>query len=814
MRQMVWHDVKLAWRSMWRVPRFSAAVLLILALGIGANTAVFSLVRGVLLRPLPYHEPDRLVRISEEHAGAVAAMPFSLLTHFTYHAWRQEPRTLEGLAAYSPRQFVIDGERARAPGAAVSPNLFPLLRAVPAAGRLLRDDDAADGAEPVVVVGDGFARERFSRPQRAVGARLTIDGLAHTVVGVMPADFAFPDRRARLWTPYAVPPIGADPTAERIRLFSAVGRLHPGVTPAQAAAEGTAVARAAPRNQQVSDLVFGSGGELVVRARTLLDEMTATVRPALLVFLAGVGLLLLIACANVANLALSRGLERRRDLAIRTALGARRGRLLAQLLTESLVLSLAGGVLGVAFGWLLIGALPAVVPERFPRLDDVRLDLGVVLFAFGLSSLAGLVAGILPAVRGARADLLPALREESGATTGTRVRRLGSALLVAEAALAVVLLVAAGLLAHSFVRLVNVDAGYEPAHVLTARVQLPGPAHTGERIAQLLGPLLEHLRALPGVVAAGAGNMAPFGGSTAVMRFNVPATSGDAEPVVGRALAHTVTPGYAEALGLRLREGRLFAPGDVGAAGLPLIVNEEFVRSYLNDGQPVVGRLLPGLPGSDVVPEIVGVVGNVFKDGLDRGPQPELYRLPADGLALGGEVTVVVRTRDDPVAVVPALRAAAANVDREAVLDPVATLTSQVDRSVSEPRFAMLVVALFASLAVLLAAAGLYAVLSHAVARHRREMGIRLALGAGRADIVRLVMRRGLGVALVGMVVGLVVSVGVAQAMRGLLFGVEPLDVRVFLLAPLPLLGVAALASLVPARRAASADPSEVLRAE
>lgn len=812
MRHLVWHDLELAWRTMWRARRFSAAVLALLALGIGANTAVFTLVRGVLLRPLPYWEPDRLVRVSEEHAGARAAMPFTLLTHFTYHAWRHDARTLEGLAAYTQRQFVIEGESARLPGAAVSPGLFHLLRAVPAAGRPLRDDDAVEGAEPVVVVGHAFANERFGSRHQAIGARLTIDGLAHTVVGVMPPDFVFPDRRARLWTPYAVPPVGADPAADGIRLFSAVGRLTPGFSAEQAAAEGTAVARAAPRNQQVSDLVFGAGGELVVRVRTVLDEMTAPVRQALLVFLGGVGLLLLIACANVANLSLSRGLERRRDLAIQTALGARRGRLLAQLLTESLVLAVTGGVLGLGVGWVLLRALPAVVPERFPRLDDVRLDLGVVAFTFVLSTIAGLVAGIVPAVRGARTDVMSALREESGATTGTRLRRLGSALLVFEAALAVVLLVAAGLLGRSFVRLVSVDAGYEPTHVLTARVQLPGPAHTGERIAQLLGPLLDHLRTLPGVVAAGAGNMAPFGGSTAVMRFNLPAPSSGAEPIVGRALAHTVTPGYAEALGIRLRAGRLFEPADVGAAGLPLLVSEEFVRSYLDDGQPAVGRLLPSLPGSDAVPEIVGVVGNVLKDGLDRGPQPELYRLPPGGLALRGEVALVVRTTGDPVAIVPALRAAAANVDPEAVLDPVATLASQVERSVSEPRFAMLVVGLFAGLAALLAAAGLHAVLSHAVARHRREMGIRLALGAQRTDIVRLVMLRGLGVAVVGMVLGLLVSVGVARLMQGLLFGVEPLDPWAFVLAPLPLLAVALVATLVPARRAAVTDPADALR--
>ncbi len=812
MRDGIWQDVRLAWRLMGRQKAFSAAALLTLALGIGANTAIFSIVHGVLLRPLPYPEPDRLVQVSEAHPGAHAPIAAPLFSHFTYNAWRQAPTTVEDVGGFTNRAYIVEGAAGRVRGAALTPQIFGLLRSTPLAGRLLDEQDAVEGAEPVVVLSHGFWQERYGGDPAVVGRVLDLDAQAHTIVGIMPAGFYFPERQQRLWTAYRVPPSAE---VQGIALFGAIARLRPGVTPEQAAAEATGVARGAERNEMIANLVFGVGGPVAVSARTLLDQMTADVRPALVLLLAAVGLVLLIACANVANLFLSRGAARQREIAIRAAVGAGSGRLARQLLTESLTYAVVGGALGLGFGWALTRLLPALAPQGFPRLDDVAVDVRVMAFAAIVSIVAGLLAGVVPAWRGARPDLVPALRESAGASGGPRARRVRAALLVVEAALAVVLIVGAGLLARSFVALIQVDAGYDPDNVLTAQLRVPGPAgETAERVGGILEPLLERLRATPGVEAAGATNMAPLGSSTSIMGFNI--REGDGEEREARALAYVVTPGYAEALQLRLKQGRLLTASDASPSR-PVVVNEEFVRTYLNDGRPVVGRslTLPAPPGEPTVEtEIVGVVANVLKDGFDRRPQPEIYQLPRSGARYAGDVSLVLKTTGDPTALVPTLRAMLDEIDGRAVLDPVATLASQVDRSVSEPRFAALVLLSFAGLALVLAATGLYGVLSHAVIQRRREMGVRLAIGATRRDIVRLIVRHGLGVTALGLAIGLLAAVVVTRLMTGLLFGVEPLDAVSFTVAPLLLLFVSLVACLLPALRAARTDPVEALRNE
>ncbi|MDP1568801.1 MAG: ABC transporter permease [Vicinamibacterales bacterium] len=813
MFETLWQDIRLTWRMMARQKAFSAAALLTLALGIGANTAIFSIVHGVLLRPLPYPEPDRLVQVSEAHPGANAPIAAPLFSHFTYNAWREAPTTVEDVGGFTNRAYIVEGAAGRVRGAALTPQIFGLLRATPLAGRLLDERDAAAGAEPVVVLSHGYWQERYGGDPAVVGRVIDLDTEAHTIVGIMPAGFYFPERQHRLWTAYRVPP-SAD--VQGIALFGAIARLRPGVTPEQAAAEATGVARGAERNEMIANLVFGVGGPVAVSARTLLDQMTAGVRPALVLLLAAVGLVLLIACANVANLFLSRGAARRREIAIRAAVGAGSGRLARQLLTESLTYAVVGGALGLGLGWALTRLLPALAPQGFPRLDDVAVDVRVMAFAAIVSIVAGLLAGVVPAWRGARPDLVPALRESAGASGGPRARRVRAALLVAEAALAVVLIVGAALLARSFVALVQVDAGYDPDNVLTARLHVPGPA-TGraDRVGSILEPLLERLRATPGVEAAGATNMAPLGGSTAIMGFNI--RGGDGEEREARALAYVVTPGYAEALSLRLRDGRLFTAGDLGGGGRTMLVNEEFVRTYLIDGRPVVGRTItlpgpPEEPAADV--EIVGVVANVLKDGFDRRPQAEIYQLPRSGARYAGDVSVVLKTTGDPTALAPTVRAILGEIDRQAVLDPVATLASQVDRSVSEPRFAALVLLAFAGLALVLAATGLYGVLSHTVVQRRREMGVRLAIGATRSDIVRLIVGQGLGVTALGLGLGLVAAIGTTRLMEGLLFGITPLDTVAFAAAPALLFAVSLVACLLPALRAAATDPVEALRSE
>ncbi len=806
-----WQDVRLALRTLRQQKALSLAALLSLALGLGANTALFSVAYGVLARPLPYPGADRLVRLAEVHPGATAAFRGSLLTDHTYDAWSPHATTVEGIAAFS-RGTVVDtsGDRAvRVATASVSPSLFRLLRARPAAGRLLVADDAREGVAPVAVISDGLCRERFGGdPSAALGGTLILDGVAHRIVGVAAPGFYFPDREVRLWTPYAMPPAGE---GNSVRFFGAIARLRPGVSPAQAAAEGTAAARSV-KQPPIVDAIFGKGGPVEVRVHTLLEEMTGRVRPALLVLSVGVGFVLLICCANVANLLLSRGVARSRELAVRTALGAGRYRVVRQVMIEALVLSGLGGLLGLGLCSGLLAALPRLAPADFPRLDAVRLDGRVLAFAILATLATALLAGLLPALRAARRDPLPALRDGTGGATGARSMRLGGGLLVAEAALSVMLLVGAGLLIRSYTELMAVDPGYDPGHVLVAQVDLGGQSET-EGNRQLALDLVDRMDGLPGVEAAGVANMAPLGNATAVRQFTLPASVTGGQPVTARAISYAVSPGYAEALSLRLVAGRLFVPEDLSAGVRPMLVNEEFVRSYLNDGRPVVGRRFEeGDDEEHARPtEIVGVVGNVLHDGLDGEARSAVYTLPRPKMPAW--FFLVVRTAGDPGAVIPALRSVAAEVAPAAGLD-VATLASRVSASVSQPRFAAATLASLAFLALALAATGLFGVLSYNVARRRREMGVRGALGADRGAIVALVLRQGLLVTAAGLVLGLGGAAALARLLASLLFGVTPFDAVAFAAAPVVLLAVALVACLLPAWRAASVPPTEALRAE
>ena len=821
-------DVRQAVRSLSRQKGFTTAALVSLALGIGANTALFSVSYGVLLRPLPYADPDRLVRLFELHPGANAPVR-TMLSNLTFHAWNDGARTLEGLAAYSGSTHLdtSGGETVRIAGTAVSPALFTLLGTRPAMGRLLQPGDAAPGAEPVVVLSDGFWRERFGGDASAIGRWLTLDGQPRTIVGIAPADFYFPSRDSRLWTPYGVPRGSTDPGRQSIAVLLALGRLRPGVTPAQAAAEGTAAARGVVR-PPLAETIFGKGGPVEVRADILLDGMTSHVRPALIVLMGGVGCVLLICCANVSNLLLSRGVARQRELAVRCALGASHGRLVRQLLTESLVLGVSGGIVGLALAAALLRAFPFLAPANFPRLQDVQVDVRAFTFATLASIAAGLLSGLMPALRSARMDLLPALRDGVGASSSARTLRLGGALLVAEAALAVVLLVGAGLLVRSFFSLIAVDPGYDASGVLQARVFLPGAKRPPEATHAFVEALLDRLRATPGVVAAGAGNMAPMVGNTSLTQFTLPAPGAEGGSLTARAVSYAVTPGYAEALSLRLHQGRLLRAADLASGIRNMLVNEEFARTYLNDGKPILGRRYEGLYGvPGVTSEIVGVVGSVLKNGLDAKPQSEIFLLPGQGSGqapqagpwrprdpgLPSEFCVVVRTAREPGRIAPALRALVAQLEPMAALD-VATLESRVSASVSQQRFAATLLAAFALLALTLAATGLYGVLSYNVSQRRRELGVRAALGASRRDLVSLVLRQGLAVTGLGLAVGIAGAAALTQLLEKLLFGVAPLDAAAFATAPVVLLAVALVACLVPACRAAAVAPTEALRCE
>ena len=813
-------DLGYALVTLRRTPGLTLTVLATLALGVGATTAVFTVVHGVLLEPLPYRDSARLVRLWEEHPGGQSPAGNRWLSLRTRRAWRDRSLTLEDAGAYGSFDYLVRQpglEPARLHGATVSPSVFRLLRVTPAIGRFFVDGEDAAGAPAVVVLSDRVWRERFAADPATVGRTLEIDGRQRTIVGIARHDLAFPNPRVQFWIPATIP-ADAD-GSNRTVVFTTLGRLRPGTTLEQAEAEGTAAARSVPRPPS-TDFFFGRGGAVVVRARPLLDDLTLTIRPAMLVLASAVALVLFISCANIANLLLSRGAARQRELAIRVALGSSRARLVRQLLTESLVLSVAGGALGLALAWMLIRLLPLAAPARFPRLDAITVDGTTLLFGLTASLVAAVVSGLVPALRSTRVDLFQAFRSGGGSVSASAIaphtRRLRLGLLIVEAAFAVVLTVGALLLAQSFLRLTRVDAGYDADQVEVMRVQLPEGNALEARSDALIVRLLERVRAAPGVTWAGAANMLPLMPMTAVTGVRLPEAIGGGKPTSGRVLSYVVTPGYAEAMQLRLKEGRFFEERDVASGVRATIVNQEFVRQFLAGPRAVGVRLGPIYEGEYAAEtEIIGVVGDVLKDGNDATRQPEMYFVHGSRThRIVGFPTFVVRGSASHAELAATLRGLVREIDSGTAIDGVTPLRTLVSASWAQPRFAASVVSGFAVLAVGLAGIGLYGALSYSVAQRRRELGVRAALGATRGALVRLVLREGVSVTLAGVVLGIVAASVLTRLMTTMLFGTSPLDALSFALGPALLIIVGIAASFVPALRATSIDPARVLRGE
>ena len=807
-------DVRYALVMLRRERGVAIAAILTLALGIGGTTAVFCIAYGVLWRPLPYAASDRLVRVWEEHPGGVSPAGNRWLSSHTYAVWKERSATLTGLGGYSILDYAIafDDGAVKMFGSRVSPSVFAMLGATPAEGRFFHAAEGRPGSNPVVILSHALWRDRFMSDPRVLGHVLSIDGEAHTIVGIAKARFNFPDGRVRFWIPYALDGVAS---SDRTIAFTSLGRLQPRASPEQAEAEGTAAARSAARHPLV-EFFFGKGGPVVVHVRPLVDDMTVNVRPPLVVLLAAVCLVLLIACANVANLMLVRGVSRRRELAVRMALGGSRGRIFRQLLTESVVLAGVGGFLGLLLAWWIVKIIPAAAPASLPRLDELSLDPFVVAFCLVTTIASVIVSGVLPAVRGARQIESGVLRDDLRTSSqGRRTHRLNAAVMLAESAFSTILVIGAGLLIHSFVRLIQVDPGYAPDRVLTASIELPRGA-TAVRTEQFVDALLSRLRARPDVVSAGGGNMIPLMSRSAVGAFTLPAQIAGNKPASGRALIYTVTAGYMETLGIRLREGRLFNHLDGHDGPRLVLVNQEFVRRHVA-ASPVAGTRIRGFLTRDdqLETEIIGVVGNVLKDGNDREPQPEIY-FPhgTDNQAMIGAVQLVARTTGSPSALGLELRSIVRELEPAAVTDRVEPLTAAIAASVEQPRFAATVLAGFAALGLLLAAIGLHGVLSYGVSNRRRELGVRAALGAEPSALVRLVLRDGLIVTLAGTALGLFAAAILAKSARALLFGVQPMDPVSFAVGPAVLMIVAIVACLRPAAQAASTDPASILRGE
>jgi putative ABC transport system permease protein len=807
-------DLKYAARLLRRRPAVTLVAILTIALGIGATTVLFSATYGVLMKPLPWPDADRLVRLAETRGGR--APRFGAFTNALYLTWRDQSATLDGLAAWSVRTVTMaSGDNTdRVSMSAASANLLPMLGARVSTGRLLGPQDEAPGAEHVVVLSAALWRDRFGSSAAAVGTRLHVDGQPYRIVGVLEPQFVFLDRDVRMWTAFVVPPASGN----YLSLFNAVGRLRPGVTPAQAAAEGRARGRVAPDSGLTTTAIFGGPGDIDVSVVPLLDAMTVDVRRALLILLAAVVLLMITATANIASLQLARAAARRRELAVRAALGAGAARLAGQLLVENLFISAVGGLVGLGLAAALHRALPSILPADFPRAADIGIDAAVLGFAFAVSMIAGVAFGVLPALGARRLDLAQSLAENATAPVGGRLRlrtsRTRALIIAGQVAIACVLLVCGTLLVRSFTALMHADRGYDPSGVLTARVAMPGPIYTAESRLALVDQMLARLAATPAVTDAAFASEMPLRPSGSTSAFTLRSSQAGGGTIAVQASPRIVSPRAFSAMGMRIIAGRGFTDADTASSQPVVIVNRTFARRYLGDS-PVGARLPMGVGYQDGVEGVVaGVVEDTRSLTAVDPPQPEMYfsyrqfkgRLPV------AVVTLVVRTNGDPAALASALRTVIREADPGLVAEAVRTMEDSLRLGLARPRLYAVLLAGFAVCALLIAGVGLFGVLSYTVAQRSREIAVRSALGASPQAVVRLVVRQGLTVTVAGIATGLAASLILTDTLSKFLFGVTPRDPLTFLLVPVLLVVVAGVACFVPARRAAAVDPVSVLR--
>ncbi len=807
----LWNDLRHAARTLGRSPGFTAAAALTLALGIGANAAVWSVVHAVLLRPLPYPHPERLVLLWE-NAPQVARTSFSAPDFLDYRERlaRQDRRgPFAGLAAFNSSGVQLDGENGpeRIRGCTASEGFFPLLGARPALGRTFLAEDHRPGAPPVIVLTDGLWRRRFGADPRIVGRALPVNGRSATVVGVLPPGFRFSIpgflNPVEVWTPLALSP-GGDRGGRSLRVL---GRLRPGVAPARAGEELAATAALLARQYPATNDGVG------VRLVPLHEQIAGGSRRALVVLLAAVGLVLLTACANVANLLLARAAARRREIAVRSALGAGRWRLLSQLLAESLLLAALGGALGLLFAAWGLDLLVPLGGAELPRADEIGFDGSTLAFAGGAVLLTALLFGLAPALHVARQGPGEGLRDGERGGSGVGRQRARRALAVAEVALALVLSTGAGLLIRSFLGLLDTQPGFEPRGVLTAAVSLPkwkyreGPAR-----AAAVAELVARAAALPGVRAAGAIDDLPLDGDRDANSYTV---FGQTEVKnLPEAEVRSITPGYFAAMGIPLRAGRAFTAADSGQVPAVAVVNQALARRSFPGVDPLGKRL--SFDGKEWL-TIVGLAGDVRDLALDAPAEPEIYlphaQAPSAGMTLvlaGGAAGS--SEAGTATGLANAVRQAARTVDRDLVVVRAEPMTGVIGAALAERRFHVLLLGLFAAAAFALAAIGVYGVVSSGVAERTREIGIRVALGAGRGDVLRMVLGQGATLAAAGVAIGTASALALTRLLAGLLYGVGAADPATFAAAALLLASVTLLASLLPATRAANLDPVLALK--
>src|SRR5215470_16603451 len=809
---MILQDLRFALRMLRKNPAFTLVAALTLALGIGANSAIFSVVNAVLLQPLPYHEPDRLLFLSglNRETGANG-----ILMSFTkYSQIKQDSHTLESLASFYTETVSLQAERepeAINAGHA-SHDFFQALAVWPARGRGFLPQEDAPGAAPVAIISDGFWHSHFAADPTALGRTLTLDGRSVIIVGILPASFTlplvYPD--PDVWLAGISEPSFVRP--EQVRTgagyLSLIGRLRPGQTVASARAELDTID--AHYRAQFSGFVDAQ--KLGVSTVSLEESLVGPLRPGLAVLLCAVGFLLLIACANVANLLLARATSREREMALRKALGASSGRLVAQLISESVLLSLLGGVFGVALASGLLPAVRAFSPGAIPRLAQTRLDSRVLLFAILLSFVTGLLFGIVPALHAAAGQLHETLKEGArGSSQGGSFGKVRSALVIAEMAVALVLMTGAGLLMQSFSRLMKVNPGFSYDHRMTFAINLPPHRYTQpDQQSQFYRQLLERVRTLPGVDSAGVTSYIPLAGPVRFVHFCAECMVCQGigkDPIIA---LRQVSPGYFDAVRTPLLQGRVFTERDTASTTPVAVVNQTVATRYWPGMNPI-GRHIAN--SRDMIQrEVVGVVSDVKFSALSVANSEEMY-LPLEQVPWPS-TTLIVHSAGDRQALVSGVRAKFAEVDPNLPVSSVATMESIVATSVAQPRVLSQFVGVFAGFALLLAAVGIYGVMAYSVAARTQEVGIRMSLGAEARDIVKLVLGQGMRLALVGAAIGLVASFLLTRLIATLLFGVNATDPVAFSLAAAVLVATALLACFLPAHRATRVDPMEVLRSE
>jgi putative ABC transport system permease protein len=802
-----WQDVRFAVRMLRKNWSLTLIVIVVLALGIGANTAIFSVVNAALLRPLPYTDPDKLVRLSEDSPN----VPQMSISYPNFLDWREQNKVFSGIAATQFRSLNLTGvdEPERLAGRGVSAEFFDVLGVMPAQGRSFSASEDRPGATPVCIISHGLWQRRFGSDPAIVNKQVILSGTSFTVIGVLPESYAF-------GTPTDVfVPIGlrADEMKERGSHpgIYAIARLKPGVTVETARAD--LIAMAVRIGEQ-----YGMKGNSATLT-PLREVFVGDIRVTLLILLGAVGFVLAIACANVANLLLARAATRNKEMAIRTALGAGRLRLIRQLLTESMLLALVGGISGLLLALWGIDMLRSASADSLPSTAVIKLDGRVLIFTLGVSLLTGIIFGLAPALGAAQTDLQDTLKEGGRSSTTGRRHWLRSTLVVTEVALSLVLLVGAGLLIKSFIRILDTDPGFKPQNLLTMQLALNAKKDEGGKVLNFFNDLNRRVAGLPGVEAAAFSNGIPLG-ATADTSFAIvgrPKAEPGKQP---QTMLYITGPDYLQAMGIRLIKGRFFGAQDTQKSPRVAVIDETFARQQFPNEEPL-GHYLAGDGKDNPDAEIVGVVAHVKHFGLDavERVQPQLYlpfnQAPNDMLPfLAPRMNLIVRTTADPLNLTVAVRREVQALDPNQPVFNVSTMDRTIDQSLGTQRLSMTLLAILASLALILAAVGIYGVMSYTVSQRTHEIGIRLAIGAQPRDVFRLVLGHGMTLTLIGVVIGLMGAFGLTRLMTRMLFGVEPTDPTTFAGIAVLLIGVALVACYLPGRRATRVDPLVALRYE